>query len=312
MESVLNDSAVPDTTILRKHLSDIDKRALSLLYSPAISVGISRRDFYKAFSDILPMRNKILESDYTTLMDYIMTNRTSEDVINTFYNQAFTSSVLEKEPHILKWASHPVIHFSDSINPYSQKIIRDGVSLFNPLLPEKQRIIFQPHDTFPYNVCVNNQGENLYADLYDSKGIQMTNVSIGDIPFLEDENKRNLTTTTVMMELLGGAYKQGREFPKAMTRQVCQPDYIRFFLSPTVKSGMKQEKIKKSLQEYYKIDKQLKKAYKELDVYLSKRPLSDTVSNFLIQLQNFPFAILYSVICRALSSMARPTHIALG
>jgi hypothetical protein len=288
MESVLNDSAIPDTTILRKHLSDMDKRILSLLYSPAIPDGISRDDFYKAFSDILPKRNKVLESDYTDLINYITTNRISEDIINTFYNQGFTSSVLEEKPHVSKWATHPVIHFSDSINPYSQKIIRDGVSLFNPLLPEKQKIIFQPHDTFPYNVCINNHGKNFYADFYDSKGIQTTNVSIGDIPFSEDKDRQNRITAKVMMELLGGAYRQDREFPKAMATQVCHPDYIRFFLSPAIQSGMKQEKIKNSLREYYKIDKQLKKAYKELDAYLSKKPLSDTGSNCLIQLLSNP------------------------
>jgi hypothetical protein len=283
-ESVLNDAMIMDSTITRKHLADIDKRALALLYSPAIPSGISRGSFYKTFSDILPKRNKIRESDYTDLVKYIKNNQISEDVINTFYNQAFISSIVEKEPHISKWASHPVIHFADSIHPYSQKIIRNGVTLFNPLLPEKQKIILQPHDTFPYNVCVTTQGKYLYSDSYDSKGIQMTNVLIGDIPFSEDEKESNLTTTKVMMELLGGAYKQDKEFPKGMSRNICDTNYIRFFLSPVVKSGMRQEEIKKRLREYYKIDKQLEKDYKALDAYLSKRPLSDSVSNCLVRL----------------------------
>jgi hypothetical protein len=283
-ESVLNDAMIMDSTIVRKHLADIDKKALSLLYSPAIPYGISRSDFYKAFSDILPKRKKILESDYTDIMNYITSNQTSEDVINTFYNQAFISSVVDKDFHISKWTTHPVIHFSDSINLYSQKIIRDGVGLFNPLLSEKQRIIFQPHDTFPYNVCVNKQKKYLYADSYDSKGIQMINVSIGNIPFSEDENERNLIINKVMMRLLGGAYKQDENFPKEMSRNICDTDYIHFFLSSAVKTGMKQEKIKKTLREYYKMDKQLDKDYKTLDAYLSKRPLSDSISNCVVQL----------------------------
>lgn len=266
IESILYD--IPMDT-KRTCLSDIDKAALRLLYSPVIPFGLKRGDFIRLFPDIFT-DNGLTEKDYRDFENYIKENKIPESVINTFIKYGFNINSRDDRSYVMKWKTKPLIRYQEDNDKYA--ILKPAVDSLNTYLPDELKIGYAEKDK-NYNICFR-PGKSLLNCNIARTGLQLVAVNIDDKYYNTDNNDSRL-----MFRLLletSGIYPIF-DHPFFHLNELTCPEFLRFFFSLVVKSGMEKERLVEIIKKQYSRNREIEQSYKELDNYFSQKPLSDSV-----------------------------------
>lgn len=287
IEGVLYDTKPCRT---QTQFSEIEKKALKLLYSPAIKAETSRLEFLEAFRAILPPRG-ISAQDYIDFENYIKKKQYSLETIEEFLSMSFLQSRDIPYYHISKWKTTPIISFeSDSLETSRKPQIENIINRINKYSEGKYSVTFVPRGK-PCNLEITTEGEGGISEAVGQSGVQITFAKLVICPPNRSDSVAKQHQYNQILEALTGI-SGGDQSPLQSGLTIpYSSEYLQLYLSPFVKSGMTRERIVNILKEHYKLSSRWQTPdYEFLEKHLANKGLSDSAIYYIKhQLNSVPF-----------------------
>lgn len=274
-------------------LSELDKQIIKLHYSSYIKPGTSKKEFYKAFKDILQEPSR--KDELNEFEKFIKQSKPSDIAIRMFCNYAFSKpNKFVKEEHIQKYRTKPII-----LKGIDNEVL-NSVYIF--LKKEFPHLIFKKLEntnieTFNliYNKFLKSDSLNITAfkrsynkitDYQIYKGFLLYNDSDSSVLNCKLILRNTFNAMGLNFDLNSKNYNYSNLLSNSKNSKILSKydkEFLNIFFNPSLKSGMTKTDLFIILEKYYDIENLDKSynAYKKIDRYLEKRKLSKEAKNIL-------------------------------
>lgn len=272
-------------------LSKIDKKVVRLLYSQNVDFGLTKKEFYNAFKNLLESPN--LKDQYYKFEQFIVQSKFSKEAVGLFCKLAFSSpNEFIKEEHIQKYAHNQIV-----IKGGNNAIIDTTLSFFKKqiLTINFQKLKNEHKETFnliftPINLDTTqlSNGWRFVNKIIDyqvfKSGVNYNNKNSSLL------NKKIIVRNTLTalglnygLDFGNSIYSNLLSYKSTDILSKYDKELFHMFFHPSLKSGMTKSAIYKILNKHYNLYTLVPsyQQYEKLEIYLAEKKLSNKMKPIL-------------------------------